>query len=127
MMRGESGRPDGPSDPTHTTASAARWSPEPGWRPIRYYRGRGSATHAAAPIGASAEVGKEQPDLALGGLIGVRAVHDVVLHLEGEVAADRAGCGLHGVGRAGQRSERLDGARALGDDRQQRAAGDEVD
>ena len=40
---------------------------------------------------------------------------DVGLHLEGEVAADGAGGGLHRVGGAGQRAERLDGARPLDD------------
>ena len=45
---------------------------------------------------ASAQVGEEELDLALGGLGRVRAVHDVVLHLEGEVAADRAGAAFTG-------------------------------
>src|SRR3954464_9269173 len=75
----------------------------------------------------SAEVGEEELHLALGGLGRVRAVHDVVLHLEGEVTADGAGQGLHRVGGAGQPTERLDRARALDDQRHQRAAGDELD
>ena len=37
-----------------------------------------------------AELGEPQPDLALGGVVGVRAVHEVERDLEREVAADRA-------------------------------------
>src|SRR3712207_4220474 len=83
----------------------------------------------AAPISrrASAQLREEQRDLAGSGLVGVRAVDDVVLHLEGEVAADGAGGGLDRVGGAGQRAERLDRPRALDDEREQRAAGDELD
>src|SRR4051794_16995545 len=36
-------------------------------------------------------VAEEEGDLALGGLVGVRAVDEVTAHLEREVAADRAG------------------------------------
>src|SRR5215213_3057396 len=76
---------------------------------------------------ASAQLREEQRDLAGGGLVGVRAVDDVVLHLEAEVAADGAGSGLHRVGGAGQGAERLDRPRALDDEREQGAAGDERD
>src|SRR3954451_12122859 len=65
------------------------------------------------------EVGEEQSDLAGGGLGGVRAVHDVGRHLEGEVAADGAGRGLHRVGGAGQRAELLDRPRPLDDEGEQ--------
>jgi hypothetical protein len=75
----------------------------------------------------SAEIGEEQRDLTRGGLGRVRAVHDVVLHLEGEVTANGARGGLDRVRGAGERPERLDGAGALDDQGQQRAAGDELD
>src|SRR6185437_8866180 len=73
------------------------------------------------------EFGEEDLDLSLGRLRGVAAVHDVLRDLQGVVAADGAGRGLHRVGGAGQRAERLDGPLALGDDRDQRAGGDEID
>src|SRR3954447_14491142 len=75
----------------------------------------------------SAEVGEEELHLARGGLGRVGAVHDVRLHLEGEVAADRPGRRLHRIGGAGQCPERLDRPRSLDDEGHQRAAGDELD
>src|SRR3712207_2652650 len=102
-------------------------------RHTRYWRGLEfrrvlfrSSVRAAGGNGVLLQLREEQRDLAGGGLVGVRAVDDVVLHLEAEVAADRAGGGLHRVGGAGQRAERLDRARALDDEREQRAAGDEL-
>ena len=67
------------------------------------------------------------PDLALGGLVGVGAVDEVEGDLEPVVAADRAGRGLDRVGRADQLAggrDRLDALEHRGD---QRAAGDERD
>ena len=52
----------------------------------------------------SAQVREEQADLAGGRLGRVRAVDDVRLHLEGEVAADGAGERLDRVGGAGERA-----------------------
>src|ERR1700744_1006162 len=73
------------------------------------------------------EFGEEDLDLPLGRLRGVAAVHDVLRDLQGVVAADGAGRGLDRVGGAGQRAERLDGPLALGDNRDQRPGGDEID
>src|SRR3954466_9420130 len=80
-------------------------------------RERASGGGRGGPL--SAQLREEQRDLAGGGLVGVRAVHDVVLHLEAEVAADGGGGGLHRVGGTGQGTERLDGPRALDDQREQ--------
>src|SRR4051794_40415362 len=84
----------------------------------------GGNAHGTYRPGAIREPGRggsqgreEQPDLASGRLGRVRAVDDVVLDLEGEVAADRAGRGRDGVRGAGQLAEPLDGAGALGDQR----------
>src|ERR1700760_4187169 len=40
------------------------------------------------------QLGEPDPDRALGRLVGVRAVHEVLADLDREVAADRAGGGL---------------------------------
>src|SRR5690625_761046 len=73
------------------------------------------------------QIREEQLDLALGGVGGVRAVHDVLLHLQRVVAADSPGPGRDGVGGPGQRAERFDGALALDHHGDQRPAGDELD
>src|SRR5690606_31249000 len=73
----------------------------------------------------SAQVGEPELDLACGRLRRVRAVHDVVLHRQGEVAPDAAGVGLDRVGRARQLPERLDRAVALHHRGHHRAGGDE--
>src|SRR3954453_15051110 len=75
----------------------------------------------------SRELGKPDPDLALGRLVGVGAVDHVEGHLEREVAADRTGGGLDRVGRADQLAGRLHGFRSFQDHRHQGAAGDEGD
>src|SRR4051812_15446290 len=70
---------------------------------------------------------QEQLRLALGGLVGVRAVDHVLPDLERVVAADRAGAGLERVGRADDLARRDHGLVALQDHRDERAAGDELD
>src|SRR3954467_15556885 len=75
----------------------------------------------------SAQVGEEQLHLAVSRLRRVAAVDEVLADLEGEVAADRTGRRLDRVGDAHQPADRLVGARALRDERDERAAGDEVD
>src|SRR5581483_120955 len=55
------------------------------------------------------------------------AMDDVLRDLQGVVAADGPRCGLDRVGRAGQRTERLDGPVALGHESDQRTGGDEID
>src|SRR4051812_22309019 len=73
------------------------------------------------------QVGEPELQLALGRLRRVRAVDQVVLGLQREVAADGARGGLlDRVGAAGQLAERGDGARALDGERDQRARGDEL-
>src|ERR1044072_5211958 len=72
------------------------------------------------------EAGEPEVDLALGRLRRVRTVHDVVLHLDGEVAADAAVVRGHRVGGAGQLPERRDGVLALDDQGDQRATADEL-
>src|SRR3954463_16153562 len=70
-------------------------------------------------------------ELALSGLRGVAAVHEVLLHLEapvaGEIAADRAGGRGRRVGRARKRAEALDHAVAGDADRDDRARLHELD
>src|SRR4051812_48511270 len=75
----------------------------------------------------SGELGEPDPDLPLGRLVGVGAVDHVEGHLEGEVAADRAGSGLDRVGGANQLARRLHRFGALEHHRHQGAAGDEGD
>src|SRR3954469_21897736 len=75
----------------------------------------------------SRELGKPDPDLALGRLVGVGAVDHVEGHLEREVAADRAGGGLDRVGGADQLPGGFYRFGALEDHRHQGAAGDEGD
>ena len=86
----------------------------------------GRAGPGVARSGASGRR-EEDPDLAGGRLGRVGAVHEVLADLEGEVAADRAGGGLDRVGRADQAAAAGDGVRALDDERDERAAGDELD
>src|SRR5699024_7993347 len=66
------------------------------------------APHASGSV-SSAEFGEPDADLARGGLLGVRAVHEVLddrqVVLAGEIAADRAGGGLGRIGGAGQGAE----------------------
>src|SRR5580692_2977475 len=73
------------------------------------------------------EFREEDLDLPLGRLRRVAAVHDVLRHLQGKVAADRARRRLDRVRGPGERAERLDGPLALGHQRDQRAGGDEID
>src|SRR4051794_2948461 len=74
----------------------------------------------------SAKLGEEQTHLALGGLGGVRAVHQVGLHLQGVVPADRSrGC-LEGVGGADHLTGGHHGLITLEHGGHQRAAGNEV-
>src|SRR5215212_5932457 len=79
-----------------------------------------------ARISASAELREEQPDLACGGLGRVRAVDHVGLDLQRVVAADRTGRRLERVGGADHLPRRLDRLEPLEDERDERAAGDEV-
>src|SRR3954453_16345519 len=72
---------------------------------------------------------RREPELdrARGALRGVGAVDEVVLGLQGEVAADRAGRGLlDRVGAARDLPPRRDRARALDDGRHHRPGGDEL-
>src|SRR6185437_4420294 len=73
------------------------------------------------------EFGEEDLDLSLGRLWRVAAVDDVLRHLQSVVAADGARRSLDRVGSPGERAERLDGAVALGHDRDKWAGGDEID
>src|SRR4051812_14959421 len=82
---------------------------------------------AAGVRGRAAKGGEEQLGLALGGLVGVRAVDHVLADLEGEVAADRAGRRLERVRGADDLAGGLHGLVALEDHGDQRAAGDELD
>src|SRR3954451_3079077 len=75
----------------------------------------------------SAQVGEEELHLAASRLRRVAAVDEGLADLEGEVAADRSGRRLDRVGDAHQPADRLVGARTLRDERDERAAGDEVD
>ena len=68
-----------------------------------------------------------EPDLALGRLGRVRAVHEVVRHREGELAAERARVGVGGVRRADRLARRGDRAFALEHERERRPRRDEVD
>src|SRR4051812_37896575 len=56
---------------------------------------------------------EEEPDLALGGLLGVGAVDEVVLVGDAVVAADRAGLGLEAEGRAHELARDVDRVRTL--------------
>src|SRR5437879_6522265 len=58
-------------------------------------------------------LGEPDPDFALGGLVGVRAVDEVERNLERVVAADRAGRRLERVRRADHLAGRRDGLVAL--------------
>src|SRR3712207_223873 len=78
-------------------------------------------------VGLSRSASEEEVGLALGRLVGVRAVDHVLADLEGEVAADRAGRGLERVRRADDLAGGLHGLVALEDHGDERAARDEVD
>ena len=88
---------------------------------------RGPAWTRSAQGWLRSQLREPQPDLPGGGLRRIGAVHQVELGLQAEVAADAAGRGLlDRVGAAGQLAEGGDGARALGDNRDQRSTGDEL-
>src|SRR5262245_24448376 len=70
---------------------------------------------------------EEELELPLGGLGGVAAVHQVLGDDGPEVAADRAGRGIRGVGRAHHRPPDADGPLALEADDHHRSRGDERD
>src|SRR5918912_168929 len=72
-------------------------------------------------------IGEPQLDLALRRLGGIGAVHEVVGHREGEVAADRPGRRVGRVRRTHRRPHRLDGTLAFDDEGQRRPRRDEVD
>ena len=86
--------------------------------PLRRARGQDSRGHSS---------GKNSPISRCGGLGRVGAVDQVGLDLEAEVAADRAGRRLDRVGRADHLPRGRDRLVALEHQRDQRAAGDEVD
>src|SRR5271166_1295834 len=72
-------------------------------------------------------VGKPQPDLALGRLGRIGAMHQVELHLKAEIAPDGAWRGtLDRVGCAGQLPHRRDRPGSLHDRRHQRSRRDEL-
>src|ERR1700712_157484 len=73
----------------------------------------------------SAELGEPELDLAGGGLLAVRPVHQVLAVRQREVAADGAGGGLAAVRGAVDGPDDLDGLVALEHGREQRAAGHE--
>src|SRR5882757_6730225 len=90
----------------------------------RLTRVRRPSPYEAVP----SEAGEPDLDLTLGRLRRVRAVHQVELDLQAEVAPDGArGRLLHRVGAAGQLPERRDRPGALDHDRHQRTTGDELD
>src|SRR3954452_19503544 len=99
MTRGEEGTPVTPGTSLRV-------------RPPR--RGEDTREHH---VPAGSERGEPDADLTGGGLLGVRAVHEVLLDLEApvaaEVAADGAGRGDRRVGGAGDRAEALDAPLAL--------------
>src|SRR3954447_14913145 len=100
-----------PTEQTRTSSSSVQISTQSAVESSPYCRRSPEISSALAystAVAGSAQVGEEELDLALGRLGRVRPVHDVVLHLEGEVPTDRAGQRLHRVGRAGQSAERLD-------------------
>ena len=90
---------------------------------------RASVYSAFARVQASTvgSVTEPERDLALRRLRRVGAVHEVVGHRGGEVAADRPRRGVRGIGRADRRPHRRDRAFALDDERPRRARGDELD
>src|SRR3954468_7381677 len=75
----------------------------------------------------SAEIWEEELDLPRSRLGRVGAVHEVLGHHGGEIAADRSGCALDRVGHAHQRAHRLDRSVTLRNQGDKRTAGDEVD
>src|SRR5947207_14039979 len=73
------------------------------------------------------KVREEDLDFPLGRLRRVRAVPDVLSSQQRMIPPDGARRGGQRVGRPGQRAERLDHPRALGDQGHQRSRGDELD
>src|SRR5215203_2042826 len=73
------------------------------------------------------ELGEPDPDLALGGLRRVGAVHEIEGDLGRELPSDRAGIRLERVRRADQLTRRRHRAFPLHHDRNERATGDEGD
>ncbi len=71
--------------------------------------------------------GEPEPDLALGRLRRVGAVHEVVRHREREVAADRPRRRVDGVRGAHRRPDDRDRRLALEHERERRRRGDELD
>src|SRR6478609_7119153 len=82
-------------------------------------------------LGDRSELGEPDPDLAGGRLLGVGAVHEVLLDgqapVAAEVAADGARGGDGGVGGAGEGAEALDAALALDHDGEHGAGQHELD
>src|SRR5215210_5625396 len=120
-----------PSLSSSTSGRATRKS-IPSWRRIALRRGELEARMRGlgamrAERGSAGELREEQPDLAGGGLGRVGAMDHVGLHLQRVVAADRAGGGLDRVGGADRLAGGPDRLVPLEDERDERAAGDELD
>src|SRR5258705_10112278 len=121
---------------TRDPERAISTAPAGGWRgfggPPRgsfsYRRGGGTKT-ATGPAGLEhlGKLGKPDPNLPLRRLVGVGAVDHVEGDLQREVAADRAGCSLDGIGGPNQLAGCRDSFGALEHHRDQRATGDERD
>src|SRR5581483_9972391 len=107
---------DHPRPSSDSTGASRRFAA----RKRRFHRTRDriwsgwSDREAGASRSASALLGEEELDLALGGGGRVRAVHQVLHHggadVGGQVAADGPGRGLDRVGGAGEGAEGLDAA-----------------
>src|SRR5258708_1351532 len=114
--------------PSSSSATVDILTLKSSFSPVRISRRCGEREASTRGSGGVAlELAEEQGGLARGRLRRVRAVHHVGAHLDREVAANRAGGRLQGVGRADQLPRRPDGVGALEHHRQDRARGDEVD
>src|SRR5258708_15882811 len=114
--------------PSSSSATVDTLTLKSSFSPVRISRRCGEREASTRGSGGVAlELAEEQGGLARGRLRRVRAVHHVGAHLDREVAANRAGGRLQGVGRADQLPRRPDGVGALEPHRQDRARGDEVD